>query len=216
MFKKVKNVIRKILNALGLGGIVQLYVDSAIKNDGWFLSFKSKQSVDNNGNPIPWLTYPFVKFIDKRLNKDMIVFEYGSGNSTIWFAERVKEIISVEHDLAWFENVKMRMPENAYVVYHQLEYHGKYAEEIGNHNKKFDLIIIDGRDRNYCAELAIKHLSDNGVVVFDNADLHIYLQGVSELISAGFKQIDFWGMSPVTPHATCTSVFYRTNNCLNL
>lgn len=216
MIKKIKNVIRKILNAVNLGGIVQLYVDSAIKNDGWFKSFKTKQAIDNKGNPIPWFTYPFLKFIGERLNDRLTVFEYGSGNSTIWFAERVKEIISVENDEKWFEVVKLRVPQNAKVVYRQLEYHGKYAEEIANHNKKFDIIIIDGRDRNYCAELAVKHLSDSGVIIFDNADLHIYVNGVNHLHQNGFKQIDFWGISPVTPHATCTSLFYRTNNCLNI
>ena len=216
MIKKIKNIIRKLLNAINLGGIVQLYVDSAIKNDGWFKSFKTKQAIDNNGNPIPWLTYPFMKFIENRLDNEMSVFEYGSGNSTIWFSERVKEIVSVENDEGWFEIVKLKLPKNAKVVYRKLEYHGKYAEEIANYNKKFDIIIIDGRDRNYCAELAVKYLNDSGVVFFDNANLQIYVNGVNYLHKNGFKQIDFWGISPVTPHSTCTSLFYRTNNCLHI
>ncbi len=216
MTKQIKNVIRKVLNAVNLGGIVQLYVDSAIKNDGWFKSFKTKQAIDNAGNPIPWLTYPFMKFVENRLNDRLSVFEYGSGNSTLWFADRVKEVVSVENDQKWYEIVKLRLPKNAKVIYRELEYHGKYAEEIANHNKKFDIIIIDGRDRNYCAELAVKHLNESGVVFFDNANLQIYVNGVNYLHENGFKQIDFWGISPVTPHATCTSVFYRTNNCLNI
>lgn len=36
----------------------------------------------------------------------MAVFEYGSGNSTIFWASRAKEVISVEHDELWHNKMK--------------------------------------------------------------------------------------------------------------
>lgn len=35
----------------------------------------------------------------------MKIFEYGSGNSTLWWSEKVDSIISVEHDKQCFEKV---------------------------------------------------------------------------------------------------------------
>ncbi|MFH0734048.1 MAG: FkbM family methyltransferase [bacterium] len=216
MSKQFKKFIWGVLNHLNLGGITQLYINSALKNDGWFKSFRTKKSIDLDGNPIPWLTYSFIKFIQNRLNNSLTVFEYGSGNSTLWFASKIKSIISVENDKNWYESVKTKIPSNAKIIYRALEYHGSYAEEISKHYQKFNIIIIDGRDRNYCATLSPDYLTEDGVVFFDNADLSNYLEGVNFLISKGFKKIDFWGLSPVTAHNTCSTVFYRTNNCLNI
>ncbi len=216
MIKIIKNYIWKSLNLLNLGGIVQLYVNSALKEDGWFKSYKTKKAIDFNGNPIPWCSYPFIKFIQSRLNKSLSVFEYGSGNSTLWFASRIKSIISVENDKGWYELVKMKLPSNSKIIYRDLEYGGNYAKEISQHNQKFNIIIIDGRDRNYCAKLAVDFLTDDGVIFFDNADLPNYSEGVKYLIDHGFKSLDFWGISPVTAHATCTIIFYKTKNCLGI
>jgi len=53
-------------------------------------------------------------------------------------------------------------------------------------------------------------------VFFDNADLPNYIDGVKYLTDNGFKKLEFWGISPVTAHATCTIIFYRSNNCLGI
>lgn len=36
----------------------------------------------------------------------MIVIEYGCDNSTLWWANRVKHVISCEHDRQWYEEMK--------------------------------------------------------------------------------------------------------------
>jgi hypothetical protein len=55
---------------------------------------------------IPWLAFGAIQFLDIYLNKSMRVFEYGSGGSTIYFANKVHTIISAEHDEKWFNIVK--------------------------------------------------------------------------------------------------------------
>lgn len=55
---------------------------------------------------VPWLVFGCIRFLDTWLRKDMQVFEYGSGGSTLYFAERTKRVISIEHDRAWYEQVK--------------------------------------------------------------------------------------------------------------
>lgn len=56
--------------------------------------------------PRPWLSYPVTRWLKNHLHADMRVFEYGAGTSTLFFASRVKELISVEHDADWFHQLK--------------------------------------------------------------------------------------------------------------
>jgi hypothetical protein len=58
-----------------------------------------------------------IQFLGGYLSNNDTVFEYGAGYSTIWFAERVRSIISVESDERWFSLVKERLAtyENAEV-----------------------------------------------------------------------------------------------------
>lgn len=214
--KLLKRIAWKLLNITHLGGVIQLGLKSGLLEDGWFLSFKTKRSVNKNGNPIAWYTYPFLKFIESRLSNTFSVFEFGCGNSTLWYALKVKSIKAVEHDKVWFELVKKKLPSNAEVVFKELTNKGEYSREVLNSKILYDLIIIDGVDRNNCALNAIKQLSQQGILIFDNTDREEYLESISTIINLGFKKIDFWGLSPITSHNTCTSVLYRTENCLNI
>ena len=58
---------------------------------GWKKSFLESFSQDAEGNALPWMTYPFIEFISKKLNLDHEIFEFGSGSSTLFFAKKVKK-----------------------------------------------------------------------------------------------------------------------------
>lgn len=216
MIRKIKNIVWDLLNIIGLGAYVQLMLLSELKDSGWFRSFKTKQSVDKDGNPLPWNAYPYIYFVEGRLKKHFDIFEYGSGNSTLWYAKRAGTVKSVENDKAWFELVSGRMPQNVKVVYQELEYNGEYSREVLKEDKRYHIIIIDGRDRVNCVKHSLNKLTEDGIIVFDNADLKDYTEGIELLKSSGFKRLDFFGMSPVTAHKNCTSIFYKQNNCLNI
>ena len=204
------------MNIIGIGGPIQLMLNSALKEDGWFESFTAKQSIDKDGRPIPWCTYPFIQFIEPRLKKNFDVFEFGGGNSTIWYAQRVNSIKAVEHDQGWVEYISDKMPGNAKIIYKELVADGEYSKEVLIGEEKYHIVIIDGRDRNNCAKNSINCLTDDGVIVFDNTNLPDYKESMVLFQNKGFKRIDFVGLSPVTAHTTCTSVFYKKENCLNI
>ncbi|NOX17184.1 MAG: class I SAM-dependent methyltransferase [Chlorobi bacterium] len=214
--KPVRDLFRAVLNKLNLAGLIQLYVDSAIKDDGWFLSYKTKQSVDKNGNPIPWNTYPFLSFIEPRLKSDFEVFEYGSGNSTIWYAKKVSSIIAVEHDKEWYDKIKETMPKNAEIILSSESDSGIYAGEISKRGKRFHIIIVDGIFRNESLSASFDYLRDDGVIVFDDAERDDYIKSFELLKEKGFRRIDFRGMRGITSIANATAIFYRDNNCLNI
>lgn len=216
MIRKLKNIIWKILIKLKIGGIIQLLLASGLKDDGWFESFNTKKSIDKDGNPIPWCTYPFIKFIEPRLKKDFTVFEYGSGNSTIWYAKKVKQIISVENDEAWFKVISKILPANAKLIYIKSDIDGEYCRSVIKQNIKFNIIIIDGRDRINSIKFSVNQLTDDGIIVFDNSQIEKYKEGLNLLNSMNFKKIDFIGSLPIVSHDNQTSIFYRDNNCLNI
>lgn len=54
----------------------------------------------------PWLTFPAIRFLEQIVRKDMRVWEYGSGGSTLFFAARAGEVLSVEHDPEWAGKVR--------------------------------------------------------------------------------------------------------------
>ncbi len=214
--KKIKSFVWEILRILRLGGIVQLILDSLLTRNGWFKSYYTKQAIDSMGRPLPWCTYSYIRFIGPRLNKGMQVFEFGCGNSTLWFADRVMHVSSVEHDEKWASYVKTIAPANVTLNFQALEYGGEYSKMVLLQGRKFDIVVVDGRDRVNCARNAIHALHEKGVIVFDNSDRDDYLPAMELLAETGFRRIDFFGMSPVTAHENVTTIFYRDYNCLGI
>jgi hypothetical protein len=63
---------------------------------------------------IPWINFASISFLNKFLKKEMKVFEYGSGGSTLFFASRTDIIISLEHNNAWHEKVNNILVEKGF------------------------------------------------------------------------------------------------------
>lgn len=53
----------------------------------------------------PWITFEAARFLSRVLAPHMRVLEWGTGGSTVFFARRVAEVESVEHEKAWLEKV---------------------------------------------------------------------------------------------------------------
>lgn len=184
---------------------------------GWFKSLDNEKPVDKNGNPIPWFSYPATAFLSDRLNKEMTVFEYGSGNSTLFFSNLVKRIISVETNKEWFQQIKNKLPKNATMYFCDISQDKtKYQTFIQSTKEKFDLIIVDAFERNEIIKNLSTNLKDEGIIILDNSDREEYSIGIFYLLKLGFSKIDFWGMTAGYLNNTCTTIFYRRNNCLGI
>ncbi len=203
-----------ILKKLDLLSLYSLKRIGPLKEDGWFRSYKEDTCVDAEGNPLPWMTYPSIEFLKKRIRKDMVVFEYGCGESTLWWASRVKEVVSVEHDKDWFEKVSYKIPGNVKIFHIGLEDGGSYSRKIMEYRDKFDVVIIDGRDRVHCAMNSLEALKSDGIIIWDNSDREEYEEGYKFLISNEFKKIEFIGLVPIVNYKSETGIFYREKNCI--
>lgn len=60
---------------------------------------------------LPWIRLKAIRFLEHHLSGEMTVFEYGSGGSTIFFAQRCRRVISVEDDSEWAAAVRERLDE---------------------------------------------------------------------------------------------------------
>lgn len=196
--------------------VLHRWTNSYLNTTGWFESFYVKMPIDKNGEAIPWYTYSSISFLEGRIEKNMSVFEYGSGNSTIWWAKRVENIISCENDAQWFAKMNPLIQENVEYIHVDSLATDNYEKEIQKHDKKFDVVIIDGRNRVNCAKNSLDSLKNDGVIIWDNSDREKYQEGYKFLLENGFRRLDFTGIGPINAYAWCTSIFYRVNNCLGI
>jgi len=92
------------------------YGEGYLGPKGWYLSRAKQTSVDGSG-PVPWITYPTRMMLERVLSPDMHVFEYGSGNSSLWWAGKVAKVISIEHDQEFAAKLKVEAPSNLTIVH---------------------------------------------------------------------------------------------------
>jgi len=112
-------------------------------------------------------------FVHSVINSESRVLEYGSGRSTVDLALIAKSVVSLEHQEAWYNELKPTLPENVELMLAEpdLDYiegpHDKQRsegndgtyEEFESYIKSplskgpFDVVIIDGRARVECAKI---------------------------------------------------------------
>lgn len=223
------NIIKKHLLKLILNDQEKLFFSLLAPNDGvgteadigyliqigWYASLQEEFFHDNEGDIIPWLTYPATAFLKQRLQQELFVFEYGAGGSTLFFAQRVNEIHSVEHQPEWYHQIQTKSKENVFIYLTELDYNGNYHKFPLN-LQKFHVILIDGRDRVRCCQVAPKALRPDGVIILDDSQRSRYKVGIQYLLEQGFKQIPFYGLRPKATQDSCTTIFYKPGNCLNI
>jgi hypothetical protein len=119
----------------------------------------------------PWLTIEAIQTLEKILTKEMVGFEWGSGRSTMWLADRLKLLVSVEHNSEWYAIVRGDLASRKCSnVDLRLRSSDSYADEIKAFEGKFDFILIDGETRSKCIAAAANKVSAGGYIFIDNAD----------------------------------------------
>jgi len=174
---------------------------------GWLNSLALGRPLNVNNKPIPWITYAAIDFLDSVVKPEWNVFEWGSGNSTLWWSGKVSSVLASESSREWQEEVSKKMPPNAKVLF------GGTVQEyldIYRHAsvEKFDVVVIDGDHRNECAKIACDKLAPGGIIVFDNSDMMVHDEGMKFLTDKGLYRMDFWGLIPSYLYKNCTSVFF--------
>jgi hypothetical protein len=156
-----------------------------------------------DGRPIPWYTYPAVEYFRQLDFSGKTIFEFGSGNSSLFWADRAAHVTSVESDPRWHALVERSRRSNQKVLL--VEDLEQYPSAIDRTDRQYDLIIVDGKRRFACASAALSHLAEDGMLILDNSDW--YPKTATLLRHSGLIQVDFTGLGPVNNYAWTTSLF---------
>ncbi|HCE42081.1 MAG TPA: hypothetical protein DET40_00855 [Lentisphaeria bacterium] len=129
----------------------------------------------------PWLTADGIAFLDNWLKKSDVGVEFGSGRSTMWFAARIAQLTSIEHDPGWHAIVKEKINQLNNVEYLHVSLDNKtngepdYPAVLERFaDNSLDFVLVDGRYRVECAEVALRKIKPGGLLILDNSDLYFY------------------------------------------
>ncbi len=212
----LKKILRKNRLTSSLLEVYFLY-KKYLKQKGWLESRYKHKPIDHNGKPLPWFTYASIHFIKQKLYlKPMKVFEYGSGNSTLWFSSKVKSIISIENDSNFYYKMLKKFSSKNNIIYELKKLNTNYSTKILDYENEFDIVIIDGRERVECTKNCIKALKKDGIIIFDNSDRVKYKEAYNFLSDLNFKNIEFKGHGPISHTEWQTTIYYREDNCFKI
>ncbi len=202
----LKKSFRKLLSLVKLEPQFCFWKSGYLNQIGWIDSFALKRPIDANKNPCPWYTYPAIEYINQLDFSNKEVFEYGSGNSTIFWSEVAKRVVSIENNKEWYEIISSKVGKKTEV---QLIVDDvSYIQEILNH-ENFDIIVIDGLHRLDCAKVAIERLKPGGIIILDNSDW--FVKTAKFLRESNLIEVDMTGLGPINPYAWTTSFFFDRN-----
>jgi hypothetical protein len=171
---------------------------------GYLRTVARNECLDAEGRPIPWYTYPALEFIRQLDFRERTVFEYGSGNSTLFWSAIAKQVVSVEHELEWFTRMRTLAPPNCRMVFEDTA--DRYVDAIRSAGTRFDVVVVDGQSRLRCAEAAADCLADGGLIILDNSDW--FPRTSAALRARNLIEVDMAGFGPINDYTSTTSFYF--------
>lgn len=143
-----------------------------------------------------WMSPSEMSLIESYLDTADTMLEWGSGYSTLWYSQFVREYYSIEHDKGWYEEMRSQISTISNVHYLASPVDKGYKGWLGGFDEgtyeqfedyvkkvddfkvsKFDKVLIDGRARAVCAEYILKYLHPKSLVfIHDYNPRHPYHQ----------------------------------------
>ncbi len=194
--------------------IKQQYEENKIS---WQLSFLDGFCQDENGAPLPWMTYNFIQYLKKNLTAQDVVFEFGCGSSTLFFANRVKKVVALETRGKWLEimqekikalnlkNVELILMENGL----ENENYATMAKNLAAKGVYFDLVVVDSIKRSNCAQESINALKPGGKLILDDSQRSNYGKIFEFMKQHGFQSQNFEGIEPGGLKIKKSTIFYQ-------
>jgi hypothetical protein len=135
----------------------------------------------------PFLAPAAIRFLDAALPREGIGLEWGSGRSTQWFARRLRQLVVVEHDSNWYEDVSAQLggaairnvdyrliplehPSEAPTkpLYDPMPLYASFVQEFPDAH--FDFIEVDGHYRQACVVEALAKVKPGGLLLVDDTN----------------------------------------------
>lgn len=148
--------------------------------DQWRYKKFLKQNPD-----VPCISPDCITFLDRALSNNMNALEWGSGRSSLWYAKRVKKLLSIEHNESWHKEVvqKLSHTKNATCRFIPLDhpeseptlvkYHPwpRYVAVVSEFDQEpLDFVVIDGHYRQACVVAVLDKMASGGLLLIDNSN----------------------------------------------
>lgn len=161
----------------------------------------------------PWMTQHEIQLIEQNLlslnKKHLDVLEWGCGGSTSYFPEFLARHniecrwTSIEHNHEWYEKVSAELRTRDNIDIHWFpaadaaagdkeQMRDEYIQFPSTLNRKFDVILIDGRERRACAEQAASLLREDGIAFMHDAQRSRYHAGFRPFPDGRFLSLRLW------------------------
>jgi hypothetical protein len=158
----------------------------------------------------PWFTFPAIEFLLHLDFSDKNILEFGSGNSTLYWSGRAKNIVSVEHDNKWHNKIQQSLKlDNVKLIL--TRHDSNYENVIDHYFGLSNVVVIDGIRRAEVVKLLIDTYKQNqmnilDLVILDNSDRYPKLC-CDLALNLNMIQIDFHGFGPINSYSWTTSFF---------
>ena len=160
---------------------------------------------------IPWLPFRIIDLLDAHLTPNAKVFEFGGGGSTLWFAERAGEVVTVEHDPEWFPVLQRAVEDSPNVTVLHGADANEYAAYVNSINEypdgHFDVVVVDGRQRVRCIAQAIPKVKTGGLLILDDTNRERYRPAFDMLEDWPYRT--YRGLTPSKSEAGVTTVWRK-------
>lgn len=169
---------------------------------------------------IPWISYSAIDLLEDYLTPGMTVYEFGSGGSTLWLAERVKRVVSIEERDNWATVVSDILRQDGFR--NRVEIRRRTADRSSPEafisspyaqalpEEPADAILIDGCERRpqddlrpAAFRLAEDRIRPGGLIILDDAKRYLHLREHHR----AKKVHPCWGFGPCRYDQAETDVF---------
>jgi predicted O-methyltransferase YrrM len=164
---------------------------------------------------LPWFSFGAIDFLSGFLRPTMRVFEYGSGGSTLYFADRTAEVVSVEDNAEWKSRVQLAVDRpNIRLELHPFDFERNtinFGQSAYLHalDQRYDVIVVDGTELSWpvrldCFARAQHFIKPGGVIVLDDA----WRYPLARVMSHANICRDFKSVGPARPGVTTTQIHF--------
>lgn len=184
---------------------------------GMLRSIMTGSSVDRYGNPVPWISSSSQHFLESLDLHDANVFEFGSGNSTMYWAHqysrrKIRSYMGIENCVPFYTQMarKYDFYRRNITCLEDAEDYFRHARTIAEAGILFDVTIVDGpiHLRAQELEVALAITDSEGFIIVDDSN---WIE--NDLVRFCDKhfmfRIDFAGFSPSVSFVKVTSVLFR-------
>jgi tRNA A58 N-methylase Trm61 len=151
---------------------------------------------------LPWYNWELIEYLNGLDLRDKAVFEYGIGHSTLYYIQKGASVSGIETRAEWMDFMLNKTDKAQVKLCQNIS---NFANEIEGFGQKFDIIVIDSRDRAKCLEIAPNFLNTNGFIILDNSERPNLQPAIQATLGSGFKVQKFEGLGPnrTSPSQAC-------------